>query len=263
VYAFILTAALCQFDVFGSPEPASVVPFDVWGDVPQVVAKEIEEDEPPEPPKPAVVDLRSVFVYLDLDDSKSYRIREDTDQIEGLIFKFRDGSRVPEGGEKYDLPLLHYHTDSGWVFDSGWKGALRFAQRWSRYNSDTELLVENAGVPVGKDQADAVPGGNGQSQNGKALSSVPVVSAHYPVRGSWWTGCGSWRHMTQGQHAGKFDANWLRSLSNAEIQSLHSDDHEGRVKWHYVNRQVAAAQPRAFASPRYQTFCPSGFCPWR
>lgn len=62
----------------------------------------------------------------------------------------------------------------------------------------------------------------------------------YPVRGSWWSGCSSWRHLTTGEHAGKFDAAWLQTLSNAEIQSLHSDAHEGRVKWQFAVRAKAA-----------------------
>lgn len=58
--------------------------------------------------------------------------------------------------------------------------------------------------------------------------------AAYPIRNSWWTGCSSWRHLTQGQHAGKFDPNYLQSLNWEELQSLHSDAHEGKVKWSYV-----------------------------
>lgn len=60
--------------------------------------------------------------------------------------------------------------------------------------------------------------------------------AYYPTRGGWWTGCGSWHHLTLGRHRGKFDHQYLRSLSWSELQSLHSDDHEGRVKWQYVVR---------------------------
>ena len=66
--------------------------------------------------------------------------------------------------------------------------------------------------------------------------AVVVSGAYYPVRGSWWTGCSGWQHLTHGEHAGKFDRDWLRSLSYAEVQSLHSDDHEGRVKWVYARR---------------------------
>ena len=70
--------------------------------------------------------------------------------------------------------------------------------------------------------------------------SKPLAS-HYPVRNSWWTGCSSWRHLTTGPHAGKFDPAYLQKLSWEELQSLHSDHHEqlrgrGSVKWSYVNK---------------------------
>lgn len=59
----------------------------------------------------------------------------------------------------------------------------------------------------------------------------------YPIRGGrYWTGCRSWSHLTTGPHRGKFDSAWLRSLSWGELQSLHSDDHQGRVKWQFVVR---------------------------
>lgn len=60
----------------------------------------------------------------------------------------------------------------------------------------------------------------------------------YPLRASssWWSGCSSWQHLTGSEHTGKFNRDWLRSLSWAELQSLHSDDHDGKVKWSYVMR---------------------------
>lgn len=68
-----------------------------------------------------------------------------------------------------------------------------------------------------------------------AQPSTPK-QANYPVRGSWWTGCRNWTHLTKGQHAGKFDSAYLQKLSWEELQSLHSDNHEGRTKWQYVNK---------------------------
>lgn len=76
------------------------------------------------------------------------------------------------------------------------------------------------------------------------LASVQrVVTRAYPVRSSatWWTGCNSWQHMTAGEHAGQFDTVWLRSLSWGELQSLHSDAHEGRIQWGFVRRAVNRA----------------------
>lgn len=103
-----------------------------------------------------------------------------------------------------------------------------------------------------------------------------VAMPHYPVRGGWWTGCPDWQHLTRGEHNGKFDQTWLRSLSNAEVQSLHSDDHEGHVKWEYAVRPQpvqsappAAAPPAPKAKPAVKFYfapqrrgnCPGGFCP--
>lgn len=87
---------------------------------------------------------------------------------------------------------------------------------------------------------------------------VPAERKRYPLRNSWWSGCGSWRHLASGQHAGKFDPVWLSQLTNAELQSLHSDDHEGRVKWASVERGKSETKqkPKTVASG-----CPGGNCP--
>jgi thioredoxin-related protein len=59
----------------------------------------------------------------------------------------------------------------------------------------------------------------------------------YPARRHWWTGCGSWKHLAySSSHRGKFDKTWLEYLPWNQLQSLHADDHESRVKWAYVVR---------------------------
>jgi len=58
----------------------------------------------------------------------------------------------------------------------------------------------------------------------------------YPLRRGYWSGCSGWQHLASGQHMGKFNIEWLKTLSYNEIQSLHSDDHEGRVNWSYAIR---------------------------
>lgn len=84
------------------------------------------------------------------------------------------------------------------------------------------------------------------------------VPSGYPVRAMWWTGCDNWQHMaTASKHAGKYPAEWLKSLSNAELQSLHSDDHENKVQWQYV----PAAHPVPAA--RYSACPPGQPCPYR
>lgn len=80
-----------------------------------------------------------------------------------------------------------------------------------------------------------------------------AVHAGYPVRAAWWTHPDEIHaHLMSGEHRGKWPSDWVRGLSNAEAESLHSDDHEGRVKWQYVPR---AAQPKPKIS--YE-FCPTG-----
>lgn len=95
-------------------------------------------------------------------------------------------------------------------------------------------------------------------------------SGNYPLRGGWWTvnqyparansPSRSYiiRHLTAGGvHAGKFAADWLASLSIPELHSLHSDDHEGHIRWNYVNK-YGEAKPATLA--RSET--PSKPCPY-
>lgn len=44
------------------------------------------------------------------------------------------------------------------------------------------------------------------------------------------------QHLSQGEHLGKFDQAWLRSLSQADLLWLHTDDHHNRVDWSYAKR---------------------------
>ena len=72
---------------------------------------------------------------------------------------------------------------------------------------------------------------------------VPVTSrtGGYPTtpKQTPWTQGGkkiTWQHLTTGVHAGKYDASWLKTLSDAEIQQLHADCHEGTVKQNFIVR---------------------------
>ena len=99
---------------------------------------------------------------------------------------------------------------------------------------------------------------------------LPVVP-RYPVRGGWFTGPNGYMigreamiaHLQSGEHYGKFNPNWLNTLSNEEVQSLHSDDHQHKVKWQYV---IRPKQPVQVIAPTYQQqyydpSCPNGQCP--
>lgn len=103
-------------------------------------------------------------------------------------------------------------------------------------------------------------------------------SQSYPVRGDWWTGPNGAsplgygdgvRHLQGGEHRGKFDPQWLASLNAQQLNSLHSDDHEGRVKWQYAKRPSIVSASRSTygrythrGGRRYvRGNCPGGFCP--
>jgi hypothetical protein len=117
-------------------------------------------------------------------------------------------------------------------------------------------------------------------------------SGSYPLTGGWWSVEGVWnpsrdfviKHLLGGSiHRGKFDAAWVKSLSLAELQSLHTDDHTGRVRWAFVNkygtaepkRSAAKSEPvtpprkissvtvaRSQPAPVWRTSsCPTGNCP--
>ena len=135
-------------------------------------------------------------------------------------------------------------------FDMLGKSAAAATASHSKSVDRFDMILDGLEKKVGKPPAAAKP----------IQPSVQLparVRTGYPVRGGWWTGCGGWRHLMQGEHAGKFDAAWLQSLSNSEIQSLHSDDHEGRVKWQYVSRPAIARAP----AYQPQNNCPGGVCP--
>lgn len=104
----------------------------------------------------------------------------------------------------------------------------------------------------------------------------------YPIRANrtYWSGCTSWTHMNTGEHAGKYPVEWLKALTWDELQSLHSDDHEGRVKRDRIGfvEVVIQDSPKSFVppavtipkamAPAYVTFpvqqsggCPGGNCP--
>lgn len=75
---------------------------------------------------------------------------------------------------------------------------------------------------------------------------VPVASAatkswpRYPTtpRQQPWTQGGrhiTWRHLLEGEHkAWRFDPTWLQSLTQTEIEQLHADCHEGKVRTQFI-----------------------------
>jgi len=120
-----------------------------------------------------------------------------------------------------------------------------------------------------------------------AFDILEAKDIGYPVRGNYWSVGSNWSpsrsqveyHLLySSQHAGKFSRSYLAQLDWRELQSLHSDDHENRVKWASVEKQVDVPKPqpttervqvksyqapeRKFFRRRYRTRgCPSGSCP--
>lgn len=81
----------------------------------------------------------------------------------------------------------------------------------------------------------AVSTGKGKPAKPPTPANPQSAAADYPVRGGWWSHPGGGRaglinHLMNGQHAGKFSRSYLDSLDMAELESLHSDDHERRLK---------------------------------
>lgn len=120
-----------------------------------------------------------------------------------------------------------------------------------------------------------------------AFDILEAKDIGYPVRGNYWSVGSNWSpsreqveyHLLYSSaHAGKFSKSYLDQLDWRELQSLHSDDHEGRVKWASVEKQVTTPRPqptservqvqsyqtpqRKFFKRRYRSRgCPSGSCP--
>ena len=83
-----------------------------------------------------------------------------------------------------------------------------------------------------------------------------VAGGFYPTRGAWWSVGPTWNasrsvvlnHMIR-THGRGLSADWLRSLDRAELHSLHSDLHEGKIRRIYVG-STDANRPRSKRAPQ-------------
>lgn len=100
---------------------------------------------------------------------------------------------------KGQWPILHWQgVDGKWYFQRGWKGEAKL----------NELIAA--------------------TDNPQPKTAKPSARQGYPVRGAWWTHPGDVYSHLISSHG--YHPEYVRTLSRAEAESLHSDDHEGRVK---------------------------------
>lgn len=116
-----------------------------------------------------------------------------------------------------------------------------------------------------------------------AVNTPLPATVNYPTRSNVWTHPGSGRealltHLQSGEHAGKWDARWLATLSTDQLEALHSDDHE-HVALRKLTSAIADATvpsapkpaskpdpPKPVATVQQVTTaprsnCPGGVCP--
>lgn len=89
------------------------------------------------------------------------------------------------------------------------------------------------------------------------LLPVPQKVGGYPIREMRWSGLpkdrlGAVVHLSTGEHAGVFDLKWLATLTWAELDSLHSDHHEG-----CVSSAAKLAKPAVPPPPRITSTTPA------
>lgn len=100
-------------------------------------------------------------------------------------------------------------------------------------------VIPAAPVEPPKPVAPPKPKPSGQAVKvapGQSIEVPAMTDLDYPIRGQWWTHPGVTRedlieHLLIAEaHAGEFTRDTLNRLTMAELESLHSDDHEGHVK---------------------------------
>lgn len=116
--------------------------------------------------------------------------------------------------------------------------------------------VLNCEPPANKDQQAekaSLPKRDTSASVNKLLNQSGVMlpaTVSYPMRSDWWTHPtantreGLIRHLQlEGMHAGKFDRAYLDSLTTAQLEALHSDDHEGKATLRLTQAIAAATVP--------------------
>ena len=240
MHAILLAAVLC-----GQLEWIDPVEYN-WIDEPSPVTESVKYENP----KFDLSNPRLFVVESDCEPCLPELIRE-TDKLVGLGFD-----------------VYHQRPSSGRKGAGSADIRFRAGGRWhsepfvsSRDFLDRFYLLDNPGKPS------SPVGGAAPDKSGSSREQSGI--AFYPVRGGIWSHPGSAAgHLLSGEHSGKFQSWYVNALSSSQRESLHSDDHEGRVKWQFVNKLTAtsgskppatvAARPAVKQSAR-QSYCPT--CP--
>lgn len=206
----------------GCAVKADVEPTGTLYSAPEVVCVPVVPDVPDIPEVEPVNTKRVVHVY-----GPAWCLTCKTIPDDPRFIKHKEPfpSWVYALADRQGFPVMHWQAKGGaWKAKGGWTN-----------ETDLDAAIVAADNPVKT---------VGYSQKG------------YPVRGSWWTHPGDvWSHLQQAPH--NFSADYVRTLSRPEAESLHSDDHEHRVKGspprvQRYQRQVIRMTPR-------NTYCPT--CP--
>lgn len=135
-------------------------------------------------------------------------------------------SWMPPPAEPWIKPLVEPFSDwnvDHWDLPTPKKGA-------GQFDADADAVAAFAFAKAARERVKTTPA---PAPVGGAL---PVPQTGYPLRGALWSHPGEIHdHLINAkEHRGKWDAGWIRSLTAAEAESLHSDDHEGIVHWQYL-----------------------------
>lgn len=128
-----------------------------------------------------------------------------------------------------------------------------------------------AGDAVTSDMFDVFSRGKTVQVTPAKLEPYVAKPGGYPLRQKLWSGLpkdrlGAVVHLSTGDHAGVFDLKWLATLSWAELNSLHSDHHDGCVSpAAKLAKPIVPAPPKAtVAAPQPQSLtAPQASCAWR
>lgn len=211
-----------SLDVF----PAEPMSLDVFGDEPRI-SLDVFPDAPAKK-------LRPLWAYRDkkvpCEACKKLEACREQLKAAGMELHLAPVPRWVRELHGETQPILHWNSRSGeGVIHAGWPGMEEFLE------------------------IDRTFGTNDEGESQKKSRSVGYIGSG----GRVWTGIGNTReqaiaHLSGGEHAGKFSRAWLETLSYAQLERLHANDHEGTVRW----EQVVRAKPA-----QYRASCPSGRCP--